>query len=138
MSGQTVIEEAQLERLIPHFYGLVRADPLLGPVFNDAIDDWPVHLDKLVAFWSSVMLTTGRYKRNPMAAHLKHGPRLTPEMFARWLALWATATAEIVPPNIARALQDKAARIAESLSLALFFRLEPRASNTNQEDSGRA
>jgi hemoglobin len=70
VNDQAVINEAQLERLIPHFYNLVRTDPLLGPVFNDAIDDWPHHLDKLIAFWSSVMLTSGRYKGNPMAAHL--------------------------------------------------------------------
>ena len=125
--SRPVIDEAQLERLIAHFYGLVRADPLLGPLFNDAVDDWPSHLERLVAFWSSVMLTTGRYKGNPMAAHIKHGARMTPEMFDRWLGLWAQATAESVPPEIARALQAKAARIAESLSLALFFRLDPPA-----------
>lgn len=123
--SRPVINEAQLERLIPHFYGLIRADPMLGPLFNDAISDWPSHLEKLVAFWSSVMLTTGRYKGNPMAAHIKHGARMTPEMFDRWLALWAQATSEIVPPEIARGLQAKAARIAESLGLALFFRLDP-------------
>ena len=124
MNGQAIVSEAQLEKLIPHFYGIVRTDPLLGPVFNDAVGDWPEHLDKLVAFWSSVMLTTGRYKGNPMAAHLKHGARITPEMFDRWLALWAQATNEIVPANLASALQAKAARIAESLSLGLFFRLD--------------
>ena len=125
MSARAIVSEAQLEKLIPHFYGLVRTDPLLGPVFNDAVDDWPDHLEKLVAFWSSVMLTTGRYKGNPMAAHIKHNARITPEMFGRWLGLWGTATNEIVPPEIAIALQTKAARIAESLSLALFFKLEP-------------
>jgi len=72
-----------------------------------------------------VMLTTGRYKGNPMAAHIKHGARMTPEMFDRWLALWTQATSEIVPAEIARGLQAKAARIAESLSLALFFKLDP-------------
>jgi len=123
VSDQAVIDEAQLEKLIPHFYATVRTDPLLGPVFNDAVGDWPEHLDKLVAFWSSVMLTSGRYKGNPMAAHIKHHARITPEMFNRWLALWAKATAEIVSPDAARALQAKAARIAESLSLGLFFRL---------------
>jgi len=127
VNGQAIVGEAQLEKLIPHFYGIVRSDPLLGPVFNEAVGDWPEHLDKLVAFWSSVMLTTGRYKGNPMAAHIKHNARITPEMFDRWLALWATATNEIVPPEIANALQAKAARIAESLSLALFFRLDPAA-----------
>ena len=125
--GKVVVTEAQLEKLIPHFYGVVRTDPLLGPVFNDAVGDWPEHLEKLVAFWSSVMLTSGRYKGNPMAAHLKHGARITPEMFGRWLALWGRATAEILPPDLAQALQAKAARIAESLSLGLFFRLTPTA-----------
>ena len=125
MSDQAIVSEAQLEKLIPHFYGIVRTDPLLGPVFNDAVGDWPEHLERLVAFWSSVMLTSGRYKGNPMAAHLKHGARITPEMFARWLALWGRATAEILPPNLAGALQAKATRIAESLSLGLFFRLSP-------------
>ena len=119
------IDEGQLERLIPHFYGLVRADALLGPVFDAAIGDWPGHLDKLVAFWSSVVLGSGRYKGNPMAAHLKHSAQLTPAMFERWLALWGQATTEIMPPAAAGALQLKAARIAESLSLALFFRLDP-------------
>lgn len=124
MSDRAIVTEAQLEKLIPHFYGIVRTDPLIGPVFNDAIGDWPEHLEKLVAFWSSVMLTSGRYKGNPMAAHMKHDALITPEMFDRWLALWAKATAEIVPPELAHALQAKAARIAESLSLGLFFRLD--------------
>lgn len=124
MSDQAIVSEEQLEKLIPHFYATVRADPLLGPVFNDAVNDWSEHLEKLVAFWSSVMLTSGRYKGNPMAAHLKHGARITPQMFERWLALWVKATEEIVPPNIARGLQAKAARIAESLSLGLFFRID--------------
>jgi len=119
------IDEAGLERLIPLFYERVRADPLLGPVFNDAVHDWPEHLERLVAFWSSVMLTSGRYKGNPMVAHLKHKPRLTPRMFERWLALWTEVTAETMPPEAAAALQAKAARIAESLQLGLFFRIGP-------------
>jgi hemoglobin len=118
------IDEAGLERLIPLFYDRVRADPLLGPLFNDAVHDWPEHLERLAAFWSSVMLTSGRYKGNPMQAHLKHGPSLTPAMFDRWLQLWAEATDEMMPPAAAAALQAKAARIAESLQLALFFRID--------------
>lgn len=119
------VDEAGLERLIPEFYSRVRADGLIGPLFNDTIEDWPHHLEKLTAFWSSVMLTSGRYKGNPMAAHLKHKPRITPEMFDRWLALWRETTDELMPAEGAAALQEKAARIAESLQLALFFRLDP-------------
>src|SRR3546814_15846456 len=81
MIGIADIDEQELERLVALFYARVRADEELGPIFNDAIDDWPEHLEKLVAFWSSVVLTSGRYKGNPMAAHLKHRDRITPASF---------------------------------------------------------
>jgi hemoglobin len=135
---EQVIDESQLEKLIPHFYALIRRDELLSPLFNAAISDWPGHMDKLIAFWSSVMLTSGRYKGNPMAAHLKHGTQITPAMFERWLALWSEATSESLPAPVAAALQAKAARIAESLSLALFFRLDGPTANGAASISGGA
>lgn len=118
------IDDASLQRLVDAFYARVRADEALGPIFNDAIDDWPEHLEKLGAFWSSVMLTSGRYKGQPVPAHRKHQARITPELFDRWLGLWKQTTDELMAPHAAAALQDKAARIAESLQLAMFFRLE--------------
>lgn len=115
--------EDQLRALVDRFYARVREDEELGPVFNGEIENWPAHLEKLAGFWSSVMLTTGRYKGSPMAAHLKHRARITPALFERWLALWNETTAEVMPSGAANALQAKAARIAESLQLALFFKL---------------
>ena len=123
MKQDDQIDEAALERLIPAFYARVRADAEIGPLFNEAVHDWPDHLERLVAFWSSVMLTSGRYKGSPMAAHLKHRDMIAPAMFDRWLAIWADTTNELLAPGAAAALQAKAARIAESLQLALFFRL---------------
>jgi hemoglobin len=117
------IDEAALGALIPAFYARVRADAVLGPLFDEAVADWPDHLERLVAFWSSVMLTSGRYKGSPMAAHLRHRDAITPAMFDRWLAIWAATTDELMASAAAAALQAKAARIAESLQLALFFRL---------------
>jgi hemoglobin len=130
MSKPAHIDEAQLEALIPRFYARVREDALIGPVFDGAIADWDDHLEKLVAFWSSVMLTSGRYKGNPVAAHMKRSGAITPPMFDRWLALWTEVTEELLPPPAAAALQLKAARIAESLKLALFFRLPPASGST--------
>jgi hemoglobin len=74
-------------------------------------------------FWSSVMLTSGRYHGNPVAAHLKHRDAITPGLFERWLALWTQTASEILPAPDAQAVIAKAQRIAESLQLALFFRL---------------
>ena len=126
--GEPGIDVDGIRRLVELFYSRAQEDEMLGPVFNDAVHDWPEHFEKLAAFWSSVMLTTGRYKGNPMIAHVKHVRRITPEMFDRWLALWREATVEAMPSaGAAEEFQAKAARIAESLKLALFYRINPAA-----------
>lgn len=114
------ITEAGIAMLVDRFYARARRDPMIGPVFNGAVHDWDAHLATLRAFWSSVMLTSGRYKGNPMAAHVKHPIR--PEFFARWLELWAETAHEVFAPAVAEQFCLKANRIAESLKLALFFR----------------
>jgi hemoglobin len=120
MTCYSDITEPAIAALVDRFYEKARRDPLIGPVFNDAIDDWDEHLRKLCGFWSSVMLTTGRYKGNPMAAHMKLP--IEPQFFERWLALWQETAGEVFAPEQAAAFRDKANRIAESLKLALFYR----------------
>jgi hemoglobin len=120
------ITEQQLDQLVDRFYARVREDEVLGPVFNGAIADWPEHLEKLSAFWSSVMLTTGRYKGQPMVAHMKHKASIEPAMFDRWLGLWRETAAEILDAAGTAAVTEKAERIAESLQLGMFFKLQPR------------
>jgi hemoglobin len=44
------------------------------------------------------------------------------DLFARWLALFDDTCRELFDDALAEAFRDKAARIAESLKLALFFR----------------
>ena len=120
------MNEKQLAVLVDRFYAKVREDEVLGPVFNGAIADWPEHLEKLSAFWSSVMLTTGRYKGQPMVAHMKHKATIEPAMFDRWLDLWRETARETLNKTAAAAIIVKAERIAESLQLGLFFKLQPR------------
>jgi hemoglobin len=119
----SLVSEEQIVQLIDAFYAKVRRDPALGPVFERAIaaESWPVHLAKMYDFWSSVMLTTGRYKGNPLAAHFKV-EGLEEHLFARWLALFRETAAEICAPEIAESFRLKSERIAESLKLGLFFR----------------
>jgi hemoglobin len=46
-------------------------------------------------------------------------------MFDRWLRLFRETCDELFEAEVAAAFRVKAARIAESLKLMLFFRLEP-------------
>ena len=120
MERAHTIDDDSIATLVKAFYAKVRRDPQIGPVFEAAVEDWDAHLETLGAFWSSVMLTTGRYKGNPMAAHMKHP--IEPAFFDRWLALWRETTHELFAPELAARFVDKAERIGESLKLGLFFR----------------
>jgi hemoglobin len=118
----TQISEDAICRLVDAFYVKVRADPDLGPIFARAIPgDWQPHLTRMYAFWSSVMLTTGRYKGNPVIKHLVI-PGIKPPLFERWLALFDATCRELFEDDICAAFRVKAERIAESLQLALFYR----------------
>lgn len=135
MRHQGITEES-LRHLVNVFYAKVREDALIGPVFNRAIADWPEHLDKLQSFWSSVMLTSGRYKGRPLPAHVKHADAISPPSFERWLAIWRETTDELLDPVSASDLQEKARRIAESLSLGIAFHRDPEAALATAGSAG--
>ena len=121
-SEKTGIDEAMIVRLVHGFYGKVRKDSLIGPVFERVIgEDWNPHLAKMCDFWSSVMLMSGRYKGNPMLAHMRL-KTIRPAHFERWLELFRESAADLCPPKAADAFIARANNIAKSLQLGLFFR----------------
>ena len=115
---QTISEESIAE-LVDTFYGRIRGDRLLGPIFEQAIgEDWEPHLDKMKAFWSTVLLASGSYKGNPMISHLLL-PRLTQRHFDRWLELWRETVHELCAEDIAPAFIQKAQSIGDRLLYAI-------------------
>ncbi len=111
--AQTGLNDANLTQLVHGFYDRVRADALLGPIFADHISDWGLHLEKLVDFWSSVALMTGRYHGAPMSKHLPLP--IQAEHFERWLELFQQTAIETCPPDGAALVIDRAHRIASSI-----------------------
>jgi len=118
------IDEALIEKLVRTFYEKIRADEDLGPIFAGVITgDWEPHLQKMFAFWSSLTMLTGRYKGQPMVAHMKL-KMVQPQHFDKWLSLFRETANDICPPPTAAIFIDKAERVAESLKLGLFFKPE--------------
>lgn len=124
-----LVTEEGIRRLLDLFYGRVRRDPQLGPVFSRALGEsdeaWAAHLARLADFWSSAMLRSGRYRGDPFSVHLRL-PNLEPAMFDRWLALFGETCAELFEPDVANAFRERAERIARSLRMGLFERLPAR------------
>ena len=129
------IDEAMIEQLVRTFYERVRADALLGPVFEARIADWEPHLARMFEFWSSVALQSGRYHGRPMQKHM-----LLPvdaEHFDRWLALFAQTAEDTTPPPAAARFLELARRIAESLELGIAFHhrvMIPKGGRFRRED----
>jgi hemoglobin len=114
------VTEEMIHQLVHAFYGKIRRDPALGPIFNRVIapEDWPRHLAKMCDFWSAVTLMTGRFKGSPMQAHIQVGG-IRPTHFARWLHLFHQTAQEICPPEAAAVFVEKSQMIARSLQMGL-------------------
>jgi hemoglobin len=117
------ITEPEISTLVDTFYAKVRLDPDIGPIFNAIIDDWPYHLDLLKDFWSTVLLTTGRYKGDPMMKHLQLP--LDPQHFERWLALFAETAHEVLSPAHAATIIAKSNRIAQNFQAGVLHQQNP-------------
>ncbi|HEX2553897.1 MAG TPA: group III truncated hemoglobin [Microvirga sp.] len=118
VNGSAGLDDALIGVLVTRFYARIRHDPELGPVFERRLAGrWDAHLDTMVAFWSSVILRTGRYGGKPHAAHAGLG--LDEAHFARWLGLFQATAREVLPADIAALFVDRAERIAESLQIGL-------------------
>lgn len=116
------ITEAMIEQLVRLFYARIRTDAELGPIFARHIgEDWEPHLQVMFAFWSSMMLTSGRYKGRPMPKHMALKNEVRPPHFALWLGLFEQAALEVCGPETAQLFLTKAARVAENFKLAMFF-----------------
>jgi len=114
---ETGIDEALIARLVDGFYGRVRADPLIGPVFNDRIIDWEPHLEQMRLFRSSVALMSGVYHGRPTPKHLPLP--IDARHFDRWLELFEATARDLCPPAAAGHFIERARRIAESLELGI-------------------
>ena len=109
--------------LVDTFYTKVRADKLLGPIFNEAIDYWTAHLERLTDFWETNLFLARKYDGNPMQVHKKldvtNNNTITQEHFGKWLELWLTTVKELFYGEKA----EKAINSARNISFMLFLRI---------------
>ncbi|TCW80145.1 Globin [Burkholderia sp. SRS-46] len=112
--------EDNIRALVYAFYDRVRADPLLGPVFDAKLAGrWDDHLPKMVTFWSSLVLGTKGYRGNVQQAH-QPLDGVEPAHFSRWLTLFLNTVATRYTPPAAVRFMEPALRIAQSLQLSRF------------------
>lgn len=108
------VDAASIRRMVEAFYGRVRQDSLLGPIFEERIHGrWPAHLDKMVRFWSAALLHEGGYSGNPRAVHA--ALPIGPEHFERWLDAFAQTLDEVFTPEVTALIHGKSQAMARGL-----------------------
>lgn len=119
---QIGIDAAFIDRMVETFYGHIRADAMLGPIFAERITDWPPHLARMKTFWRSILHLSGEFSGNPMAKHMVI-PGIGEEHFARWLELFYATLRELAQDDRApAAIGARARMIADSLLTGIALR----------------
>ncbi len=117
---QSEITEDNIKLMVDSFYDKVRKDAHLGPIFNPMLDGrWEHHMPIMYAFWSTVLLASGRYRGNPVRKHFLV-QNLKPEDFDIWLELFRTNLAEIYMPETADKIYQSALRIGQVMQYNIF------------------
>jgi hemoglobin len=128
------INDALISNLVESFYGAIRGDALLGPIFESHVADWTPHLARMKDFWASVTLESGRFRGNPMLKHIAVGG-LDSLHFDRWLVLWNRTLDEVVPNDAAAEVFRAAAeRIAGSLLTGIKIQRDGLDAISNQKE----
>ncbi|MFZ6649294.1 group III truncated hemoglobin [Undibacterium sp. TJN25] len=114
------LNRASVTMLVHQFYDAVREDDSLHPIFNQAIGgNWAPHLERMVDFWSTVMLGTREFQGNVYGKHMLING-VEPDHFSRWLQLFKETAYRLFDKEIADEFSLVAHRIASSLQFGFF------------------
>ncbi|GGD07452.1 group III truncated hemoglobin [Hyunsoonleella pacifica] len=110
--------------LVDMFYKKVRANKVLGPFFNNTIQDWDAHLEHLTTFWESSLFLKTRYSGDPLAAHVKVDKNFNHSIselhFGIWLNLWFETINELFEGDYAENAKRRARKMATFIHLKIF------------------
>lgn len=114
-----ILELEDVKLLVDTFYDKVRDDQLIGPIFNERIQNrWPQHLAKMYTFWQTVLLGEHTYYGSPFPPHAQLP--LEKEHFERWLALFSETLHELFSGETA----DEAIWRANKMAVMFQYKIE--------------
>jgi len=102
-----------LLRLLRHFYADVRQHRVIGPIFENQIEDWPAHIGNIADFWTQITGGPAAYAGAMPARHIPLG--LREEHFEAWLGLWDINCRLWLSPDCADELSALARKIGRRL-----------------------
>lgn len=107
-----IADEKDINLLVNTFYAKIRKHELLFSVFDPVIkENWEAHLQKMVTFWSTLLLYTRTYKEDPLTKHLPLP--LKKIHFDEWLRLFNETVDDLFTGELAENAKKRAYSIAK-------------------------
>ncbi len=107
-----IISLDDIKKLVDNFYDKVRMDELIGPIFNERIQDrWPQHLEKMYSFWQTVLLGEHTYFGSPFPPHANLP--VSHQHFEKWMELFTKTIDELFSGEKANDAKWRAGKMAE-------------------------
>lgn len=111
---------ADIKFLVDTFYSRVRADEVLGAIFNNAIgNNWDLHLNKMYRFWQTILFHEQSYNGSPFPPHMKLA--IGPVHFEKWITIFRQTVDDFFEGEIAEQAKWRGQKIAETFQLKLEY-----------------
>lgn len=119
-SNTDILNADDVKLLVDNFYGKVRDNNLLSPIFNNVIkDNWPAHLEKMYGFWQTILLDVQAYTGSPFLKHAKLP--IEKEHFDTWISLFNETVDEHFIGEKATEAKWRADRMSEMFQYKLDY-----------------
>lgn len=108
--------------LVDTFYGRVQQNEFIGPIFNSKLDGrWPEHIEKMYAFWQTILLEEYTYRGKPFPPHAQLP--VEGEHFEEWKRVFNATVDELFEGKISDEAKWRAEKMAAMfLSKIQYFR----------------
>lgn len=122
--AKTIDSREDVALLVQTFYSKIRKDAEIGHFFNDVIQDWEEHLEKLTNFWEMNLFGGKKYHGNPIEAHNEvdrnSGGVISSHEFGIWLNHWFATIDELFVGENADTLKRRARKMSTMLFMNMF------------------
>lgn len=117
---QDILSIHDIKNLVDTFYTKVRSHELIGPVFNERIENrWPEHLEKMYKFWQTILIGPHAYFGSPFPPHANMP--IDETHFNAWLSLFNTTVDELFDGKIAEEAKWRAAKMASMFLMKINY-----------------
>lgn len=109
--------DAEIRLMVDAFYEKIQKDEKLGPIFEERVEDWSLHMPKMYAFWNTILFGGKDYRGNPLSKHLDLP--VDSEHFQQWIGIFVETVDERFEGGKAEQAKAAAKSIAHTFQIRM-------------------